>query len=91
MITASVAIMDSVFCTQTSSIRPSVRGKRAVICWASTLITGALMPDSRMKTNFTTTQVNQTGSRVSRPVRKSFCSEGCAGGVELGMAGIVGR
>ncbi|GAE51805.1 hypothetical protein XPU_3337 [Xanthomonas arboricola pv. pruni str. MAFF 311562] len=42
---------------------------------------GLLMPDNSENTNFTTTQVSQTGSRVSKPVRKTRCREGRVGGV----------
>ena len=49
---------------------------------------GLLMPDSSENTNFTTTQVSQTGSKVSRPVRKTRCTEGRCGAEDSDMRAL---
>src|SRR5690606_37258799 len=49
---------------------------------------GLLMPESRTKTNFTTTQVSHSGSRVSSPVMNRRCNDARCG---AGVAGVMAR
>jgi len=59
--------------TQSCASQPRLRGARAATLCSNGSIHGRLRLDSMTNTNLTTTQVNQIGNSVSRPVRNSRC------------------
>src|SRR5690606_31087872 len=80
-ISTRVATMPIVAWTESALIQPREPGARAAVWPDSGPSQARLMPDSRTNTNFTTRQVSQMGSKVSRPVRNRRCRRCARDGV----------
>src|SRR3546814_2084735 len=76
--------MAMVVCTQSSANHPS-NGLPSAMRRDSGCTQGLLTSLSSTKTNFTTTQVSQIGSRVSSPVSRVFLKP-CRGGALCGRS-----